>query len=510
MKKIFHVSGMHCVSCEILLEDKIREIKEVKKCKVSHEKGIVIVECRGKVSEDKIRAVIKENGHKMVCENKNQKEKKTFFKKPSIDDIWQIGFISIVFLVVIFIFSRFDIMRFFPALNGQMNFFIAFTVGIVASLSTCLAVTGGIIMSFSSTYKVIETKTHSLFHRSLPQVYFHVGRVGGFAILGGILGAIGGKVNYSVSFTGYLTLFVAMIMFYIGLHILNIVPSITQLGFHLPKSFSRKINKLQKNEQPYIPAIIGALTFFLPCGFTQSMQLAAVASGGFWTGFMIMAFFALGTLPILFSVGFGSSYAQKKNFGVLKKVIGVAIVFFSLYSFNSGLTLAGFIAPLSYVKSDSDVKIADIKKDVQVIKMNVNYDFEPSEFKIKKGIPVRWEITGVNITGCSDEVIIPKLGISSGKLKKGLNVVEFTPKEIGILPFSCWMGMIGGRFIVTDENGKLDKKAMEADSDSNSETKKVAPSSGGGCGGSCGDGGCGGSSCSDTSVKSSGSCGCGK
>jgi plastocyanin domain-containing protein len=46
-------------------------------------------------------------------------------------------------------------------------------------------------------------------------------------------------------------------------------------------------------------------------------------------------------------------------------------------------------------------------------------------------------------------VVIPKLGIDK-KIQKGLNVVEFTPTQTGVLPFSCWMGMLNGRFIVTD------------------------------------------------------------
>jgi len=47
-------------------------------------------------------------------------------------------------------------------------------------------------------------------------------------------------------------------------------------------------------------------------------------------------------------------------------------------------------------------------------------------------------------------VIIPRLGLSSGKFTSGINVVEFTPTEIGPLPFSCWMGMAGGTFIVEE------------------------------------------------------------
>jgi len=208
-------------------------------------------------------------------------------------------------------------------------------------------------MSFSSQY---HPSTHSFFERSLPQIYFHIGRIGGFFLLGGLLGLLGQSISYSVSFTGYLTIFVAIIMFYIGLQILNIVPNITKFGFHLPKKWSNKIHSLQENNHPFIPVLLGSLTFFLPCGFTQSMQLVAVASGSFWMGGFVMMFFALGTLPVLFSVGIGASYFQKKDFGVFKKIVGVLIVFFALYSFQSGLTLTGSKMSLDFWKNSNAIE----------------------------------------------------------------------------------------------------------------------------------------------------------
>ena len=159
--------------------------------------------------------------------------------------------------------------------------------------------------------------------------------------LGGLLGSIGSKINYSLSFTGYLTVVIALIMFYIGLQILGIVPNITKLGFHLPKIFSRKIDDIDGNGSHFAPVLLGILTFFLPCGFTQSMQLAAVVSSSFITGALIMGFFALGTLPVLFSVGLGSTYAKKERMRLFNQIIGVVILFFAFYSFNSGLVLAG-------------------------------------------------------------------------------------------------------------------------------------------------------------------------
>jgi sulfite exporter TauE/SafE len=50
-------------------------------------------------------------------------------------------------------------------------------------------------------------------------------------------------------------------------------------------------------------ALLGALTFILPCGFTQSVQFQALAAGSFWGGAQLTLAFALGTLPVLGALG---------------------------------------------------------------------------------------------------------------------------------------------------------------------------------------------------------------
>lgn len=67
----------------------------------------------------------------------------------------------------------------------------------------------------------------------------------------------------------------------------------------------------------------------------------------------------------------------------------------------------------------------------------------------KKGVPVRWVIKGDNITGCTNKIIIPSLGISQA-LNAGDNIVRFTPNKAGEIPFSCWMGMVRGKFVVSE------------------------------------------------------------
>ncbi len=76
-----------------------------------------------------------------------------------------------------------------------------------------------------------------------------------------------------------------------------------------------------------------------------------------------------------------------------------------------------------------------------------NRGYQPNSFTIKKGIPVRWIISAQAPYSCASALIVPKYKIRAF-LKASENIVEFTPNEIGIIPFSCSMGMYTGSFKV--------------------------------------------------------------
>lgn len=445
-KMIVYIKGMHCVSCEIMLEKELRKIEDVKWCKVSHRKGAAKIGYSGEKPIDKIKAVVEKCGYKIAGDKQTGNEVKE--RKNTFNDYMEITMIAIFTIAVAAFLKRIEIMRLLPDIDNEVSIAIAVMLGIVASVSTCLALTGGLVLSFGNVYKIHEDTKHPLISKSIPHIYFHIGRIGGFAILGGVLGFFGSKIDYSATFSGYLTIFIAAVMLYIGLHILNIVPNITKLGFHLPKALSRKIHSLEGNDHHLTPMLLGVLTFFLPCGFTQSMQLAAIASQSATTGALIMGAFALGTMPVLLSIGIGSTYAKGKDFGFFKKFIGVIVIFFALYSLNSGLILANTGISLTALESAKNSQLAESTNGSQTVKMDIDWSFRQNQFTIKKDIPVRWEINGINVSGCSNEIVIPALNIRK-KISKGLNVIEFTPKVEGTLPFSCWMGMLNGRFIVT-------------------------------------------------------------
>lgn len=449
---------MHCVSCEVLIEKELKDYLKEVKINISHKKGSLSVEADN-FDDKKIKELIEKLGYKIIEENESQNENNREIKKSKFTNLLEIILVFVILFFIFSLISKLNLTKFFPDISGGVSFIIALIVGFVASLSTCLAITGGIVMSFSSQYKIDannrEKKSATLKERSLPQLYFHAGRIGGFFLLGGLLGSLGGIIRYSTSLAGFLTILVALIMLYIGLNIMGLLPNITKLGFYLPKRWSHGILNLKTKNKPLLISAVGAFTFFLPCGFTQSMQLAAISSGGFMKGALIMAFFALGTMPILFSVGIGSSYAQNKNLGLLKKLIAAIVIVFSIYSLNSGLILSGskfsinFWNNISSHKESATSNIDNKNSDYQTVQLDIDYTFKQKELRIKKGIPVKFVVNPIRITGCSDEVIIPRFNLSTGKLKPGTKkTLEFTPTESGIIPFSCSMGMINGKFIV--------------------------------------------------------------
>ena len=121
-----------------------------------------------------------------------------------------------------------------------------------------------------------------------------------------------------------------------GLNILKVVPSISRFWIHMPKSFVSKIEKLWQAK--YAP-VVWALTFFLPCGFTQTMQLLAISSWSFWSGWLVMMIFALWTSPVLFSVWLGSSYFKERKFNILNKIIWAIVIFFWIFTITNAYNL---------------------------------------------------------------------------------------------------------------------------------------------------------------------------
>jgi uncharacterized protein len=360
---------------------------------------------------------------------------------------------------LLFIFYYFQKLGWLNNLNfgaQEITWGIAFLVGLVASVSSCLAVVGGVVIAFSEKY---ATDGKSFFQSSIqPNLFFHIGRWATFFVLGGLLGFLGGQVNISGNFVFYYTFVVALVMGWLGLNILGIVPSISALGIQPPGIFRKYWYDLEGSSHRAAPFLLGGLTFFLPCGFTQSMQIFALASGSFWTGALGLLLFAFGTTPVLLALGVGVSWGKFKKMGAFQKAAGILILLFAVFTLKSGLALKG--VKTNVISSKDNEEQVNKKTSAippqnkgsvageQTVTMKVTASgFEPSVIKIKQGVPVKWVIDGVNVSGCTSTIIVPSFNISKN-LKYGENIVQFMPQKKGEIAFSCGMGMVRGKFMV--------------------------------------------------------------
>ena len=66
MEKTIKVSGMHCRSCEILLEDSISEIKGAKVLSADHKKGEIKVSLEDESLLGQIKKIVEKEGYKVV------------------------------------------------------------------------------------------------------------------------------------------------------------------------------------------------------------------------------------------------------------------------------------------------------------------------------------------------------------------------------------------------------------------------------------------------------------
>ena len=266
-----------------------------------------------------------------------------------------------------------------------------------------------------------------------------------------------------------------------------------------PKFLSKVASKKYKGAY-FGPMMTGLLNgLFIACGPLQALYIYAAGTGSPMQGGISLMAFGLGTLPVMLGFGGVANILSSKATRKILKLSAIIVLILGLIMLNRGLALTGtgydYNSIVKGVKG-IDVSTSNVYIDYegyQIIKMDVTrYGWEPDSFVLKKDIPVKWVINGKEINGCNNAIQVPRLNLKFD-VNPGEQVIEFIPTEDGVITWSCWMGMIPGTFIVTD-----DGTASQTEINSAQQQKASA---GGSCGGSCGSPTCGGGTPSG--------CGCG-
>lgn len=476
-EQIYYTNGMHCPSCEVLIERKLLEQDGVKSVSASTPKGEVVIEYSGhKPESEELNKLFKKEGY-------------SFSERPlGAGTPPKTNWRAIILLPVVVILGTLFLEKFKVGalinITAASSLPVIFFFGLVAGVSSCAALVGGIVLSMSKQWNELYAASESVFKKMEPHLTFNAGRLVSYTVLGGALGAIGKTIQLSSFFAPLLIIAVSAVMIILGLQMLG-VRALSKFQIAAPKILTRNIADERNFKGRYMPFFLGALTFFLPCGFTLAAQAVALITGSVLQSALIMMFFALGTMPSLLVIGFSAvKFREKTKFSDKFNIVAaVLIIFFGFFNANAQLNVLGY-SSLSDIKfgSSGDTAVCktaacDIDKafgngtsspkvtsgngsadlppivdGTQIVKTQASaYGYSPKNLKAKAGIPIRWEITDTGTSGCTNAIISRSLFDGQINLTPGqTSVKEFTADKAGIYKFSCWMGMVSGTFEIVN------------------------------------------------------------
>ena len=332
----FHIHGMHCPSCVALTEGELGEVPGVTHVKASlSAHSVKIAGDFGDKSPERLAADftarLQQHGFTVSVEKAKAAARWADFRLAV-----PLAAAGIGLFVVVQKYGGFHGLT----AGAHISFVTAILLGVTASLSSCMAMVGGLLLSISANFAKGGDAVR-------PQLLFHFGRLGSFFLLGGVIGAAGAVFQFGDRGMLVLELLVSASMFLLGINLLDLFPGMKKWQPALPAALGRRVPALKTVNHIATPVLVGVASLFLPCGLTQSMQLYAITTGSFVSGALAMGSFALGTLPVLALVSFSSFSCQNPaRAGVGLKTAGLLVIFFSIFNLINALVASGILPPL--------------------------------------------------------------------------------------------------------------------------------------------------------------------
>ena len=482
-EKIVFVEGMTCSACEARIEKALRSLDGVLFAKARLRGGRVEIRYdEGRIAPEAFGAAIERAGY-------------TLRARKGAGTAVALG-IGIVLAAGYMFASAAGLFNAFPTADVSLSLGMLFVIGLLTSVH-CTAMCGGIAISASLPPEA-ATKALPLPRREgmdlarlRPGILYNLGRVVSYTIVGGLVGGIGSVFSFSSVAKGALTAAAGLFMLLLGLKMLGLIPRLPRASGLLPAALRRRLGAASTALGRRGTLAVGLLNGLMPCGPLQTMQLYALGTGSALAGALSMLVFSAGTVPLLLAFGLAATMLPRRFLPAMLKASAVLVMVLGVATFARAAALAGVALPqlpslassggrVSAALADTALAgagavplgaagaipagaipagaasadgpaIARIRNGVQTVTtvFDAN-DYAP--FVVQAGVPVRWtiRIAEKDLTSCNSTLIVPGYGIQK-TLQAGDNLVEFTPKAAGVVPYSCWMGMIRSRITVVPD-----------------------------------------------------------
>lgn len=345
---------------------------------------------------------------------------------------------------------------------------VAFVTGLTTGGLSCLAVQGGLLASSlahqieqdyleqaHSRKPVKKSQPRKRTDTALPILLFLAAKLVTYTLLGLLLGWAGSFLTLSPLTRAILMIAIGVFMVGNALRMFNVHPIFRYFNVEPPKFITRYIRRTAKGTDTFTPLFLGALTVFIPCGVTQAMMAAALATGSPVTGAAMMFAFTLGTSPVFFIVAYLTTELGARMEKFFMRFVAIAVLILGLVTLDGGLNLMG--SPLSFQNLSRSLFPSENSASAQASSTNANGSlflnvenegYFPQTLRADANTPIKLNLVTDQTYSCARDFVIPALGFYELLPDTGTVQVDIPAQPSGTrMFFTCSMGMYTGMII---------------------------------------------------------------
>ena len=356
-------------------------------------------------------------------------------------------------------------------LSGRIM--VAFVTGLTTGGLSCLAVQGGLLASSlahqieqdyleQSTQLTKRGNKKSLPKKrsstALPILLFLIAKLVAYTFLGVLLGWLGSFLTLSPLTRAFLMIAIGVFMIGNALRMFNVHPIFRYFSIEPPKFITRYIRRTSKGTDTFTPIFLGALTVFIPCGVTQAMMAAALATGSPLTGAAMMFAFVLGTSPVFFIVAYLTTELGSRLEKFFMRFVAVTVLILGLVTLDGGLNVMG--SPLSFQNLSRNLFPSESStaaqasspqsaaSDGQLTLQVENKGYFPQTLRADANTAIKLNLVTNKTYSCARDFVIPALNYYQLLPDTGSVQVNIPAQPAGTrMFFTCSMGMYTGMII---------------------------------------------------------------
>lgn len=444
----FRARGMHCHGCERVIEAAARKLPGVARAHADYPTEWVEVDYDpATATPEQIRAAVEQQGYRTLT--REQTEQRRWRTRIASFIAGVAGIALLILLDTVWIDDSGA-----PDISRHMSLDLIFLLGLLTGFH-CIGMCGGFVLSYTA-------EDAQLGRRSLrSHLLYGAGKTLSYTTIGAVFGLVGAIVTFTPFLRGAAGVAAGAFLIVFGLNMLGLFAPLRRFRLALPAPLERLVERRAAgSHRPFVIGLLNGL--MIACGPLQAMYVMAAGTGSAIEGAKMLLAFGLGTLPVMLSFGALSTLVSASLTHRLLMASGAIVVALGAVMINRGLILTGsgydlqsLVRPLHDTArpppaAAPEAARASSEAAVQTIEMDVlSSGFSPNRFTLVKGVPVHWIIDGKEITNCNRRIVAPSLNLEFD-VKPGSQVIEFTPREAGVIRWSCWMGMLPGEFDVID------------------------------------------------------------